>query len=135
MRLPAGDRGASIVAMSGGVLVFLTLLLAAVQILYGLYATSLVTAAAHEAAHDVASVDHSADRCAAVGPAEARLRDSLGDYADAARLTLEWTCSDPAAVRLRVRATHPGLLPRQLAGITPLAELDRTITVRLEAPR
>ena len=123
------------VATSGGVLVFLTLLLVAVQILYGLYATSMVTAAAHEAAHEVASVDHLIDRCSAIGPAEARLRDRLGDYADAADLTLDWTCSDAAAVRLRVRATHPGLLPGRLAGLSPLAELDRTITVRVEGPR
>ena len=123
------------VGTTAGVTVFLLLLLAAVQIVYDLHATSTLTAVAHDAAREVASVDHAPDRCAAVSAAEGRMRLRLGEYAERAGVTLDWTCRDPDAVRLRVRATHPSILPPRLAGLVPLGSVDRTVKVRLEELR
>ena len=134
-RLTAQQRGAGLVSTSAGLLVFMLLMLAAVQILFNLYATSMVTAAAHDAAREVAGLDAAADRCGAVADAEAAFVRSLGDYGAAGRATLHWTCNDPDVVRVRVVARHPSVLPERLAGLTSLASLDRTIEIRTESER
>lgn len=129
------QRGAGLIGTSAGLLVFWLMMFAAVQILFNLYATSMVTSSAYDAARSVASYASAQDRCAAVPAAEAAFADSLGDYADISDVSLSWTCSDPESVRLRVEADHPTLLPRQMTGLRRLAHLDRTITVRLEESR
>ena len=121
--------------MSAGFLVFMLLMLAAVQILFNLYATSMVTAAAHDAAREVAGLDSAADRCGAVAAAEAAFLRSLGDYGSDGHVSLHWTCRDPEVVRLRVVAQHPSVLPERLSGLNSLARLDRTIEIRTEARR
>ena len=123
------------VGTSAGFLVFLLLMFAAVQILFNLYATSMVTAAAHDAARDVAGFDAATDRCAAIAGAESAFVDALGDYGDGGHATLQWTCGDPDVVRLRVIADHPTILPPMLAGLLSLGHLDRTIEIRVEAFR
>lgn len=129
------ERGAGVIASTAGVLVFLVLMLAAVQIMFDLYATSMVTAAAHDAAREVAGFDAAADRCAMVPDAERRFVASLGDYARTARVSLQWTCGASDFVAVRVTAEHPTLIPGLAAGLLPLARVDRTIEVRLEQPR
>jgi len=129
------QRGAGLIGTSAGLLVFWLLMFAAVQILFNLYATSMVTSAAYDAARGVAGFASAQDRCAAVPAAEASMLDTLGDYADIGDISLSWTCSDPESVRLRVTADHPTLLPQQMTGLRRLAHVDRTITVRLEEPR
>lgn len=129
------DRGTGTIASAGAVLVFLVLMLCAVQVMYDLYATSMVTAVAHDAAREVAAFDASPDRCGSIPEAERRFFDALGDYAWRAHATLRWTCADPAVVRVRVTAEHPTLLPDRFAGLLPLARVDRTIEVRVEARR
>ncbi len=129
------ERGAGLLGTSAGLLVFLLLMFAAVQILFNLYATSMVTSAAYDAARSVAGFDSAASRCAAVPAAERAFADALGDYATAAGVSLTWTCTDPRSVRLRVQADHPSVLPPRMAGLGSLASLDRTITVRTEQPR
>ena len=129
------DRGAGLIGTSAGFLVFLLLMLAAVQILFNLYATSMVTAAAHDAARDVAGFDASADRCGATVAAEAAFVEALGDYGTDGHARLIWTCNDPDVVRLRVRATHPSILPARFAGLFSLTEMDRTIEIRVEVLR
>jgi hypothetical protein len=126
------DRGAGLVGTSAGFLVFLLLMLAAVQILFNLYANSMVTAAAHDAARQVAGFDAAADRCAATADAEVRFTEALGDYGDAGYASLTWTCIDPAVVRVQVVADHPTILPPRMAGLISLGHLDRTITIRIE---
>ncbi len=123
------------VGTSAGFLVFLLLMFAAVQILFNLYATSIVTAAAHDAAREVAGFDASTDRCAAVSGAESRFAEALGQYSDAGHVALEWTCADPDVVRLRVVANHPTILPARLSGLLSLGHLDRTIEMRVESLR
>lgn len=129
------DRGAGVVGTAAGFLVFMLLLFAAIQLLFNLYATSMVTAAAHDAAVEVAGFRSSTDRCAAVETAERGFTEALGTYGAAGHATLEWTCSDPEVVRVRIRATHPSVLPPRLIGLRSLSELDRTIEVRIESER
>lgn len=131
-RVAATERGATMIGTSAGFLVFLLLMFAAVQILFNLYATSMVTSAAHEAALAVAGFDAAADRCAAVAGAEARFVQQLGDYGRAGHAELVWTCADPDVVTVQVVAQHPTLLPPRLAGLIDLGRLDRTIVVRVE---
>ena len=126
------DRGAAMVGTTAGFLVFLLLLFAAVQILFNLYATSMVTSAAHEAARHVAGYASATDRCAAVGDAEAGFVDALGEYGEDGNATLTWDCAGPDVVSVRVVAEHPTVLPARMAGLVDLARMDRTIVVRIE---
>lgn len=120
------------VGTSAGFLVFLLLLFAAVQILFNLYATSMVTSAAHEAAREVAGYTAASDRCAAVAGAEAGFVDALGDYGRDGYATLSWNCAGPDVVTVQVTANHPTVLPARMAGLLDLGRLDRTIVVRIE---
>jgi len=123
------------IGTSTGFLVFLLLMFAAVQILFNLYATTMVTTAAHQAATRVAGFDASADRCAAVPAAEAAFVDALGRYGREGHATLSWTCADPQRVIVVVTADHPTVLPRAVAGIFGLSHLRKTIQVRAETKR
>jgi Flp pilus assembly protein TadG len=132
---PADDRGAGTLGTASALLVFLLLMFAAVQILFNLYATSQVTAAAHDAARAVAGFDAGADRCLAVADAERRFVERLGAYGERGRAQLEWTCDRADVVRVRVVATHPTILPPRLRGLSALQGVDRTIEVAIEAAR
>ena len=112
---------------------FLLLLLVAVQILFNLYANTMVTSAAHTAARSVAGHSASDDRCAAVEGANERFVETLGEYGDGGHATLEWTCRHPDAVAVRISATHPTILPARMSGLLGLGHLERTIVVRVEA--
>lgn len=107
---------------------FLVLLLFCVQVLFNLYATSVVTAAAYDAARAVA---HRGGDEAAVGEAEAAARAVLGRYGD--RVAFDWDLSDRDVV-LRVRAEN-----RMFAfpGVTldALQTVDRTVRARVECVR
>ncbi len=134
-RLTDPQRGAGLVGTSAGFLVFMLMMLAAVQILFNLYATSMVTAAAHDAAREVASHDAAANRCGAVTAAEASFVRSLGEYGAAGHATLQWTCNNPNVVRVRVLAQHPSVLPARFGALSSLTNLDRTIEIRTESLR
>ena len=134
-RLTDPQRGAGLVGTSAGFLVFMLMMLVAVQILFNLYATSMVTAAAHDAAREVAGFDAATDRCGAVAAAEAAFLHSLGDYGAAGHATLHWTCNNPDVVRVKVVAQHPSVLPARFTGLTSLTTLDRTIEIRTETRR
>jgi Flp pilus assembly protein TadG len=130
------DGGAGLVSSVAGVVVFLAFLFFAVQLLYNLYATSVVTATSYDAARDVASrdVDHTNPSSvrAAQHRAERELRARLGRYAD--RVTLDWSASDASTVRLHVAAENPDLMFHS-AGLLGFDEIDRTVTVRVEEVR
>jgi len=129
------ERGAGVIGTAAGFLVFLLLMFTAVQILFNLYATSMVTAAAHDAAREVAGFRAADDRCAATIEAEADFTERLGGYGDAGYARLQWTCTNPDVIRVRVTASHPSILPRRLSGLLSLSALDRTIEVRIERAR
>lgn len=120
------------VGTSAGFLVFLLLLFAAVQILFNLYANTMVTSAAHEAARTVAGYDASANRCAAIDDANAIFDEALGSYGDEGYARLTWTCTDPETVTVEIDAVHPTILPARMSGLLGLGRLERTIVVRVE---
>jgi len=131
---PPADRGAGLFATVAGVVVFILFLLFAVQLLYGLYATSTVNAVANDAAVRAAAAD--APPLAAI---EEQARASLGEVGDTA--SFEWSADDadddgePDTVVLEVIARPPRFLPRSIGGAGGLGEIRRTVRVRLEEPQ
>jgi len=119
-----GDEGTAVVGTLTGFLIFMVLLLLAVQTLVHLYATSAVTAAANEAVQQVATGGGSVS---SVPAAEAAARASLGSFG-ARRVRFDWLEVDGVRVVLHVSATSPGLLPLS-AG---LERISRTVTLRTE---
>lgn len=130
------EGGVGLVGTISGLLVFLALLLFAVQTLVGLYTRSVVTDAAHEGARIVAGarVDHRdpAAVAAARTRAEAEVRSLLGRFGDS--VELDWAGSTADTVALRVRARPPGFLWATLRG-PGSALFERTVRVRVEAFR
>ena len=127
----AAERGAGLVPTLAGVTVFLALLLVAVQVVYDLYATSAVTAAAYDAARVVAGSDADG-RAGSVSQAEGAARRVLGDYG--ARVQFSWNVGVDT-VELRVVANNPGFLPVALRRPLGADRVDRTVVVRRERVR
>ena len=121
------DRGAGLIGTIAGVTVFLAFLLFAVQLLFNLYATSAVTAAAYDAARVVAG-----SAGGDVTRAENHARQVLGRYAD--RVSFDWSINSDT-VALRVRARNPTFLLPALGGAVGFDEIDRTVQVRVERER
>jgi len=121
------DRGAGLIGTIAGVTVFLAFLLFAVQLLFNLYATSAVTAAAYDAARVVAG-----SAGGDVARAEDHARQVLGRYAE--RVTFQWSV-DADTVALRVTAENPIFLLPAVGGAVGFDEIDRTVRVRVERPR
>jgi len=127
------DRGAGLISSAAGVLVFLLFLTMAVQLLYGLYAASTVTAVANDAAQRAAEAG-----APPVAQVEADARALLGRIGDTA--TFEWSLDDAdgdglddTAV-LRVVARPPRFVPRSIGAGIGLGDVERTVRVRLEQP-
>jgi hypothetical protein len=119
------------ISTAAGVLVFLLFLLFAVQLLFGLYATSTVTAVAHDAAL----------RAAAAGAPpleriEADARRSLGEVGSTAGFTwgLDDTDGDGAGdtVVLEIVAAPPRFLPASISTVIGQEEIRRVVRVRVE---
>lgn len=110
-----------------GFLVFLCLLLVAVQVLFNLYATSVVTSVAYDAARRVAAAGGEPEAMADI---EADARRALGRYSD--RVSFDWTRSDSDVVVLSVHARSPGLALPAIAAPSAFGEIDRTMRVRVE---
>jgi Flp pilus assembly protein TadG len=121
------ERGGGPVSMWIGFSVFLVMLLFAVQVLFNLYATSVVTAVSYDAARRVAGSDGGTGGMA---DAEAQARQSLGRYAS--RVVFDWSGTTDEEVVLRVQTDNPNVLLPVLAGPAALDRLDRTIRVRVE---
>ncbi len=120
------ERGGGPLSAWFGFVVFLALLLFAVQVLYNLYATSVVTSVAFDAARRVAAAEGGAG---AVGLAEVEARQALGEYGS--RVSFEWSVDDDVVV-LRVRSTNPTFLLPAHAGPVAFGDVDRTVRVRVE---
>src|SRR5690606_27962705 len=124
------DGGAGLIASLVGLLVFLALMLLAVQTLVALHTRSVVTDAAYEGARAVAGarVDHS-DPAAVAGAqadAETKVRSLLGRFGE--RVELDWSGTTHDQVALTVRARPPGFLWAALRG-PGSAIVDRTVRV------
>lgn len=129
------ERGTGLIATWCGVVVFLALLLFAVQVLYDLWATSVVTAAGAEAVRVVtAAPDDPAGLARAEAQGRARFDEIVGGYAR--RVTLfDWSGSedDPDFVHLEVRAVNPRFFPAAFAPSTlPFQQIDRRFRMRKE---
>ena len=121
------ERGGGPISIWIGFSVFLVMLLFAVQVIFNLYAASVVTAVSSDAARRVAGSDGGPSSIAA---AEAQARQSLGRYGD--RVAFIWDVSGDEEVVLRVQSENPTFLPAAMAGPVGLDRLDRTIRIRVE---
>ena len=126
-RVRRDERGGGPLSAWFGFIVFLALLLFAVQVLFNLYATSVVTSVAYDAARKVAGA-RGGPRTTA--EAESDARRALGRYSD--RVTFQWSGAGDDMVELRVRATSPSVLLPALAGPLAFGDMDRTVRVRIE---
>lgn len=105
-----------------GLLFFLVFMLLAIQVLWSLYATSVVTSAAYDAGRLAA-------RTGDVGAAEARFQRSIGSYDAEVAITV------PAAegtVVVVVNGENPSILPDRFARTLPFGSISRTIEIRNE---
>lgn len=131
MRSHSGERGSGVFGTASGLLVFLLLLLGAVHVITGLYARSMVTNAAHDAAREVAVHTVALERDAARAAADERFAARV----DADRAHLVWAPDDADVVTVRVVASSPSLLPAGLRDIFGIGDTDREIRVRVERER
>jgi hypothetical protein len=127
------DRGVGMVPTAFGFVVFLVFLLLAVQVLYGLYATSTVRGALNDAASRAAN--------GVAGEAElARLADaaerSLGPMGERTTIMLRLEDDDadgmPDAVVGSAVAEPPRFVPPPLGGVAGLDDIDVSVRVRIE---
>ena len=117
-------------------MVFLVLLLFAVQLSVNLYATSTVNAAGYDSARLVASADVDHQRPASLDAArrraEARFHQLVGAAGD--RAELSWELAG-GVVRFRVQMDPPGILPPTMGSAVGFDHIDRTFLVRIEELR
>ena len=121
------ERGGGPISIWVGFSVFLVMLLFAVQVLFNLYAASVVTAVSYDAARRVAGSDGGPSY---IAEAEDQARQALGRYAS--RVTFDWSATSEEQVVLRVQSDNPSVLLPVAAGPAALDRLDRTIRVRVE---
>jgi hypothetical protein len=122
--VPPDEGGTAIVGTLVGFAIFMILLLVAVQSLLHLYATSAVTAAANEAAEQVASEGGSAR---AVPAAQSAAEVRLGAFGSR-HAHFDWLEVNGQQVVLQVTAESPALLPLPRS----YRDITRTVTVRTE---
>jgi len=135
-RSSRSEAGTGLIGSIVGVTVFLVLLLFAVHLVLNLYGTSIVTAAAFDAARLRAG---GAGAEVSEAEAEQQVLELLDGYRDGGRLQVSWSYPDTDGdgeadvVALRIVAAHPTDL---LAGVRfPFQDIDRTISVRMERLR
>ncbi len=102
------------------------MLLFAAQILLNLYAATVVTSVAYDAARRVAASDGGT---AAMAAAEAAARVMLGRVGASA--TFDWggSTADDVVLRVRARAPRVALAP---GPVSAFGEVDRTVRLRVE---
>jgi hypothetical protein len=99
-------------------------------VLLNLYATSVVTAAAYDAARIVAGAEARGDVPGAEQQGEDHLRQLLGRYGSDHVEEVDFSESTDDVVVLHVRARNPTLLLGHRA--SPFATIDRRVHVRVE---
>lgn len=130
----APERGTGIFASAFGFTVFLVLLLFTVQVLFGLYARTTVTAVAADLAQDAANEGHELTEARMAAFAEEGRR-RLGDYGEDAEFRFAVVDADgdlvDDTVAVTVEASLPILLPVRWSGYSPTS-FTRTMRARLE---
>jgi hypothetical protein len=122
--LEGGEAGTGAIGTLAGFGAFLGFLLLAVQLLVHLYATSVVTSAAYDAARLASGT--------AVSPAaaEAHGRSLLGGFNDRTPTFSVVDAGDH--VRVRVEASSPALLPATFGSIAGISSISREVVARKE---
>jgi hypothetical protein len=123
-RPPDDETGEGLVGTLVGFTVFIVLLLLGVQVLIHLYAMSAVTAAANEAAEQVASAGGSAS---AVPAAQRAAVARLGTFGSR-HTHFDWTQLGGQQVTVTVTAESPSFLPLPAS----YRDIERTVTIRTE---
>ncbi|MGI9623150.1 MAG: hypothetical protein ACR2PK_09970 [Acidimicrobiales bacterium] len=116
------ERGAGIFSSVFGLMFFLVFLLLAVQVLWSLYATSVVTGAAYDAGRLVARSGNPED-------GHARFETVVGSYD--AQITISMPTLD-GPVTVELTGQNPTMLPDQFARVLPFGDIERTIEIREE---
>lgn len=130
-----GGRGTGVFGTTFGFTVVMIFLLFAVQILFGLYTRTTVTAVASDLAQRAANEGRGAFEPDRIAFYESEARRRLGRYADDAVFEFSLTDADADGtddtVAVRVVADLPTLLPSRLVPTSP-ASFTRTMRARLE---
>lgn len=130
-----GDRATGVFGTAFGFTVFLIFLLFAVQLLFGLYVRTTVTAVAADLAQRAANEGPDALTPSRVAAYEAEARQRLGDYGQDATFAFSLGDSDgdgtDDTVEVFVDASLPTLLPARLVPGSPTS-FTRTMRSRLE---
>jgi hypothetical protein len=121
------ERGTGLVGTLTGTTALLLFLLLAAHVLVHLYAVSVVTAAAFDAARIVSGSDGGPG---AQQDAVEHAHGLLGRWAQDVDLTFVQV--DEEQVVLRVRALSPALLPRALDQLAGVGAIERDVVVRTE---
>ena len=116
------ERGAGIFSAVFGLSFFLVFLLLAVQFMWSLYATSVVTAAAYDAGRMAA-------RTGSPDAGVARFEQAIGSYDASASISVP---DAEGSVVVTVTGENPSLLPERLARTLPFATIERTVEIRNE---
>jgi hypothetical protein len=129
------DRATGVFGTSFGFTVFLVFLLFAVQLLFGLYVRTTVTAVAADLAQRAANEGADALAPASIAAYEEEAARRLGRYADRATFAFSLLDDDldgtQETVAVRVDADLPTLLPERLVPASP-TRFTRTLRARLE---
>jgi hypothetical protein len=127
LRAQRDERGSGVISTWIGFVVFLGMLLFAIQALLNLYATTVVTSVAYDAARQVAGSDGGPN---AEAGAEAQARHLLGRFGN--DVSFDWSATTTDNVVLRVRAQVPSVLLDSSHGTLPFGSIDRTVRLRVE---
>ena len=125
------EDGTALVGTLFGVTVFLLLLLFAVQVLLGLYTTTVVTSAAADAANELSHAPDPTDRRVQQEISD-RAADRLGAFGrGSGQFALDWEGTDGDTVVVTVHAHKMTLVPAAF-GSALGNRIDRTLRVRTE---
>lgn len=130
-----GDRATGVFGSAFAFTVFLIILLFTVQLLFGLYTRTTVTAVASDLAQDAANEGPGAVTGERRAFYEAEARRRLGEYGDRADFDFSLVDADddgtPDTVSVAVDADLPTLLPARWIPASPTS-FSRTMRARLE---
>lgn len=118
------ERGTGVVGTAFGATVFIAFLLLATHSLLSLYANSIISSTAWDAARTVANTDDPNLIADAEGRAEQRLSGFNNVVLDINK--------DATGVAVHVQADRPMFLPTALAKSSGLGQLDKTVHARTE---
>ncbi|MGH9226647.1 MAG: hypothetical protein ACRD2W_23315 [Acidimicrobiales bacterium] len=126
-RVNRSEAGSGPISTWIGFVVFLGMLLFTVQAILNLYATTVLTSVAYDAARIVAESDGGTS---AIAGAEAQARQMLGRFS--ADVTFDWSGTSGEDVVLRVQGVVPSVLLTPGKTVLPFGEIDRTVRLRVE---